>query len=870
MAYEQRTVDNCPDKSASLTNCIYLAAGDPLASAQYIEIGPFVFNAASHPAIAPGSIGFNAVQRRCLRVSVQDKVSAGVFVPPPGFPGAHLLYAEVQGLNDRVKAEISASDVIERLLQIFKGQIFAPEQQLAFELQGASFKLMVGSLQVDVGGQNREVPRAALMAQTAFIFTNSNSHNIKILGQKGFATTQLFKAKTLNFESLGIGGLDKQFDAIFRRAFASRVFPPSIVQRLGIQHVKGMLLHGPPGTGKTLIARQIGKMLNGKEPKVVNGPEVLSKYVGQAEENIRNLFGEAEAEYKEKGDASELHIIIFDEIDAICRQRGSVRDGTATHDTIVNQLLTKIDGVDALNNILLIGMTNRKDMLDEAMLRPGRLEVQIEIGLADEKGRLQILKIHTSKMQTNSFLSHDVDLPLLAERTRNFSGAEIEGLVKSAASYALNRNVDINDLHKPLDEDNIKVTQSDFEAALSEVQPAFGANTENLSKAMTHGIIDYGDAYRHLANTLRTLVSQVQNSAKTPMMSVLLEGPSGSGKTALAASAAVASQFPFAKIISPEDMVGYSEQSKGSQITKVFEDAYKSPLSIVVLDDIERLLEYVAIGPRFSNAILQVLLVLIKKQPPAGRKLLIIGTSSAGDVLEPMGLSSAFNVQLHVPALRGAEVEAVMMADSSFAEADLREAVETLVSLCGSAVVPVKKLLLWMEMARQELAEPNGPIPLEAWQKVLRDLANTRAFATDVPAGTPIAGEFIIIYKPDVNDVAAAAAQVQAQATEAAVAAFGSGDMVGIASADDVRGMVAVLSSTAAPAGIPSQALLQVPADLPEQQVRARLSALPIVEAVVQNRVVALQGRLLQQQGDGDLSISVDTPPGASQAAACS
>jgi vesicle-fusing ATPase len=134
-----------------------------------------------------------------------------------------------------------------------------------------------------------------------------------------------------------------------------------------------------------------------------------------------------------------------------------VRDGTGTHDTIVNQLLTKIDGVDALNNILLIGMTNRRDMLDEAMLRPGRLEVQIEIGLPDEAGRAQILKIHTSRMAANSFLAPDVDLARLAEATKNFSGAELEGLVKSAASFALNRNVDINDLHKPLDEDNIKV-----------------------------------------------------------------------------------------------------------------------------------------------------------------------------------------------------------------------------------------------------------------------------------------------------------------------------------------------------------------------------------------------------------------------------
>lgn len=177
------------------------------------------------------------------------------------------------------------------------------------------------------------------------------------------------------------------------------MFPPSIVQRLGIKHVKGILLYGPPGTGKTLIARQIGKMLNGKEPKVVNGPEVLNKYVGQTEENIRNLFAEADAEYKEKGDDSDLHIIIFDEIDAICKSRGSVRDGTGVADTVVNQLLTKIDGVDALNNILLIGMTNRKDMLDEALIRAGRLEVHIEVGLPDEKGRLQILKIHTSKVR---------------------------------------------------------------------------------------------------------------------------------------------------------------------------------------------------------------------------------------------------------------------------------------------------------------------------------------------------------------------------------------------------------------------------------------------------------------------------------------
>lgn len=147
-------------------------------------------------------------------------------------------------------------------------------QQIAFEHEGSNFKLVINNLNIDVNGQSQEATRAYLAENTAFIFTNGGQNPIKISGQRGYAATQIFKPKTLNFEQLGIGGLDKQFETIFRRAFASRVFPPSIVQKLGIKHVKGILLFGPPGTGKTLIARQIGKMLNGKEPKVVNGPEV--------------------------------------------------------------------------------------------------------------------------------------------------------------------------------------------------------------------------------------------------------------------------------------------------------------------------------------------------------------------------------------------------------------------------------------------------------------------------------------------------------------------------------------------------------------------------------------------------------------------
>ncbi|KAL6751966.1 N-ethylmaleimide sensitive fusion protein [Haematococcus lacustris] len=719
---QSRVVENCPDKGAATTNYLYVSEHDKLAVYGFVEAQGFVFSIAGHPLVQDGTVALNSLQRKVLRVAARDVLDLTPWKPPSTLPPAAMVYAEVGTITDKGRpAELAADPLIARLLRSFTGQVLTQNQLVAFEHEGSNFKLIVGNMQIDVAGQSQDVQRAYLAENTAFIFTNAGNNPIKITGQKGYASTQLFKTKTLNFEQLGIGGLDTQFEAIFRRAFASRVFPPSIVQKLGIKHVKGILLFGPPGTGKTLIARQIGKMLNGKEPKVVNGPEVLNKYVGQSEENIRNLFAEADEEYKAKGDSSELHIIIFDEIDAVCKQRGSVRDGSGVHDTVVNQLLTKIDGVDALNNILLIGMTNRRDMLDEALLRPGRLEVQIEIGLPDAAGRLQILKIHTNKMSENSFLARDVDLMHLSERTKNFSGAEIEGLVKDAVAYALNRQVDINDLHKPLDEDAIKVTMEDFTHSLLEVKPAFGAATEELQQVYVHGIISCGEAFDHIMATLRTLVRQVHDSDKTPLLTCILEGPVGSGKSSMSATVALQSEFPFVKVIGPETLVGYPEQQKCSQISRVFEDAYRSPLSIIILDDIERLLEYVAIGPRFSNAVLQTLLVFIKRQPPPGHKLLILGTSSNGDVMESMGINEVFNVSLHVPSLRVDEIVRVVRSLDVFSLPDIPDAVDALTSHVGKTV-PIKKLLLWVELAKQDV-EADQKIPLQRWQETLRDLS---------------------------------------------------------------------------------------------------------------------------------------------------
>lgn len=151
-----------------------------------------------------------------------------------------------------------------------------------------------------------------------------------------------------------------------------------------------------------------------------------------------------------------------------------------------------MDGVDQLNNILIIGMTNRLDMIDEALLRPGRLEVHMEISLPDEKGRLQILSIHTGKMRQNGVMDSDVDLLELAQLTKNFSGAEINGLVKSATSFAFSRHVKVGTLAGVSDDiENLRVNRNDFLNALEEVQPAFGVAKEELEQVVQNGIIHF-------------------------------------------------------------------------------------------------------------------------------------------------------------------------------------------------------------------------------------------------------------------------------------------------------------------------------------------------------------------------------------------
>ncbi|KAF2863016.1 AAA-domain-containing protein [Piedraia hortae CBS 480.64] len=626
--------------------------------------GLYVLTARPAPSMERGKIGLSEPQRSWMGTSLTDTITAQLYDPfaqgKQAYVGAMDIEVSFAGRKSTTEP-IDQDELAKAFTHVFQSQIFAPGQQLLMDYRSLPLRMIVRTVDlVDLsalkgGAGINEAHRAThheargiLTLETAVNYFKDARSPIQITGSTTRGPTNSILRPDFKFESLGIGGLDKEFSSVFRRAFASRLVPPGLAAKMGLNHVRGLLLFGPPGTGKTLMARQIGKMLNAREPKIVNGPEILNKYVGQSEENIRKLFADAEAEQKAEGDKSGLHIIIFDELDAITKQRGSGSSGgTGVGDNVVNQLLSKLDGVEQLNNILVIGMTNRKDLIDEALLRPGRLEVQMEIPLPDEPGREQILKIHTAKMAANNMLAKDVNLADLAARTRNFSGAELNGLVKAAQSNAIQRHIKVG-TQAALKDDiiNVQICQADLISALDDVHPLFGVSDEPFKEAVEGSIIHFSPQIDSILEYGRELVQQVR-TGKMRLLTAILYGPPGSGKTALAAQIAMESGFPFIRMVSRYDVSSMNDAERVQHLTRTFADSYKSPLNVLVLDDIERLVGWNSTGPRFSSFVLATVDGSMRKKPPPGRSLLVIATTSNRNAVENLELG--FQKQVPVP-----------------------------------------------------------------------------------------------------------------------------------------------------------------------------------------------------------------------------
>ncbi|CAH0556073.1 unnamed protein product, partial [Brassicogethes aeneus] len=645
----QFKVTKCPTDELSLSNCAIVNDNDFSPNTKHIEVHTgagygqnFVFSIKSHPSIPRSNVGFSLPQRKWAVLSLNQDISVKPY-NCDDYLSSIVLEADYMAKKTTSQEQYDSDDMAREFLASFANQAFTVGQQLAFSFRDKKLlSLVVKDLEaanLNLEGANanakpRKTKLGQLIPNTVVQFEKAESSSLNLVGKaKGKQVRQSIINPDWDFQQMGIGGI---------------------------------LLYGPPGTGKTLMARQIGKMLNAREPKIVNGPQILDKYVGESEANVRRLFAEAEEEEKRAGPNSGLHIIIFDEIDAICKQRGSVAGNTGVHDTVVNQLLSKIDGVEQLNNILVIGMTNRKDMIDDALMRPGRLEE-------------------------------------LAQMTKNFSGAELEGLVRAAQSTAMNRLIKASSKVEvdPEAIEKLLVGRADFLHALeNDIKPAFGTAQEILAQFLSRGIINWGEPVSNILEDGMLFIQQARATDTSGLVSILLEGPPNAGKTALAAQLAKNSDFPFVKVCSPEEMVGYTETAKCLHIRKVFDDAYRSTLSCVLVDNIERLLDYGSIGPRYSNLTLQALLVLLKKQPPPGKKLLVICTSSRRQVLEDMEMLSAFTGILHVPNLSTPEhLMNVLETSDVFSAHELKQITH---QVHGKRIfIGISKLLGLIDMVRQ-------------------------------------------------------------------------------------------------------------------------------------------------------------------------
>jgi transitional endoplasmic reticulum ATPase len=359
-----------------------------------------------------------------------------------------------------------------------------------------------------------------------------------------------------------IGGLDDELEKV-REMVELPLSDPDVFRRLSVDPPSGVLLYGPPGTGKTLIARAVANEVDAYFD-VISGPEIVSKYKGESEEQLRAAFDRA----AENAPA----ILFIDEVDSIAGARDEDSD---MENRVVAQLLTLMDGLEDRGRVVVIGATNRVDAVDPALRRGGRFDREIEVGVPDAEGRREILDVHTRGMP----LAEDVDLDTLAERTHGFVGADIASLATEAAMHAIRR-----------DREAPSVGRADFDAAMAGVEPS--AMREYVAESPSVDFSDVGgleDAKATLEQAVEwpLLYGPLFDAADTdPPSGVLLYGPPGTGKTLLARALAGESGVNFVHVNGPELLDRYVGESEES-VREVFELARQTAPTIVFLDEID-------------------------------------------------------------------------------------------------------------------------------------------------------------------------------------------------------------------------------------------------------------------------------------------
>lgn len=439
-----------------------------------------------------------------------------------------------------------------------------------------------------------------------------------------------------------IGGLTDEIRKV-RETIELPLRYPELFERLGVEAPKGVLLHGPPGTGKTLLAKAVASETNANFSSI-SGPEIMSKFYGESEGRLREIFDNAQE--------NAPSIIFIDELDSIAPKREEVTGEVEKR--VVSQLLALMDGLQSRGKVVVIGATNRPNALDPALRRPGRFDREIEIGVPNKDGRLQVLQIHTREMP----LADDVDLKRLANVTHGFVGADLEALSKEAALHALRRilpDIDFEADSVPVEILNkIIVDMNDFQESLREIEPS--AMREVLVEVPNVKWTDIGG----LAEVKEELQEAIEWPLKypeffahmntAPPKGVLLYGPPGTGKTMLAKAVANESEANFISIKGPEVLskwVGESEKA----VREVFRKARQASPTIIFFDELDSITP--VRGGRGDSQVTERVISQILTELDGLEELkdvVVIGATNRIDIVDPALLRPGrFDKLLSVP-----------------------------------------------------------------------------------------------------------------------------------------------------------------------------------------------------------------------------
>jgi transitional endoplasmic reticulum ATPase len=440
-----------------------------------------------------------------------------------------------------------------------------------------------------------------------------------------------------------VGGLGDTIDQV-REMIELPLKHPELFDRLGIDPPKGVLLHGPPGTGKTLLARAVANESDASFYHI-GGPEIMGRYYGESEGRLREIFQEAQQ--------NSPAIIFIDEIDSIAPKRSEATGEVERR--VVAQLLTLMDGLEARQNVVVIGATNRVDTIDEALRRPGRFDREIVIGVPDQDGRRQILGIHTRGMP----LAEDVDLSEIARISYGFVGADLSALAREAAIDALRRNLPNIHLDEPeLPQEileNLEVTRDDFSNAMKRVQPSA------LREIMIQVPNVHWDDIGGLEETKRDLREGIELPLKNPeafermgirpAKGFLLFGPPGTGKTLLAKAVAREAEANFIATKSSDLLSKWYGESE-QQVSRLFARARQVAPTVIFLDEIDSLapqrgggMGEPAVTERVVNTLLAEMDGLEEMQG-----IVVIGATNRPTLLDPALLRPGrFDELVYVP-----------------------------------------------------------------------------------------------------------------------------------------------------------------------------------------------------------------------------